>query len=639
MRTIDRKKKEQVSADSGGINVVLTITLLRIVLGIAACISVPLFSVPHPYSLVVLAVGGLIAGGEFLVAGISGFLHEDYFNRNTMLLIVFVISYIVGFGYEGSVLLILTQTGEVLSGYVKKIVREHVLSLTGLDFKIAHVLRGGLLVDNLLSEVHPGDEIIVKAGEYFPVDCVITEGNTTARPQLIDSKRPEVPVNIGDGVLAGSMNIGADVKCEVISDGASTATDILAVLKRSEAETELPALSRYFQPLMMGLAVLVGFMVALLADVDAYEAVHRALAIVTLSGVAPAYAGFGDIRFAARAGAACRGAVFASDQVFTQLGKSDHAVICADGILTDGKLRVSAAYSDTLDEETFLRTAAHVMAFASDAAAEAIVNAYDGDIVFEHIHDFREIPGLGVMAVYKGVPVVLGTQALMTNVKGLLPKKMSADRQMMFMLVGKRYAGYIVLSDPISVYTASVAGQLQDLGVGDLTFVTSYSNETAEKIADRSGIQSFQAGYSCDERMQYLEQMRETTDGTMAYFYHEKYAGEEHSAADFDVSVGGTTAQLVNGRCDVVAPSGRVSAIFEGMEASRNALRMCDASSYCMFAVKLLLTVFAGAGLVTVWFVAAFELLATLFVKVFATGAFREDTLNRFSKKKTKKQT
>lgn len=621
----------------GKINVGLTITLLRVIVGFALCIAVPMFSVPAPYSLALYAAAGLFAGIEFLASGISGVAHEDYFNRNSILLVVFIVSFIIGVGYEGVLLLIFAQLGLVLSEYVRNVSREHVLSITGLNFKTAHVYRGGILVDNFLEEIACGDEIVVRAGEYFPMDCVVMEGNSTAKAQLIDSKSLEFPLNIGDDVLAGTMNIGADVRCEVVSDGASTATDILSVLRKSEAVNE-PAIMRYFQPVMMAFAVVIGFVLVLMTDVDAYDAVHRALAVVALSGALPAYAGFGDIRFAARVGAATRGAVFASDEVFMKLGHSDMAVVCADGILTEGKLSVSAAYSENLDEETFLRVAAHAMAYSNDPAAEAIMNAYDGDIIFEHIQDFREIPNCGVMIVYNGVPVVLGTQALMANVKGLLPKKMSADRQMMFLLVGKQYAGYIVLTDPISDYTDSISGDMERFGVDHLAFVTSYSAETANKISGRTGIETFEAGYSCDERMQYVEQLREVTEGKMAYFYHEKYAAEEHSAADYDICVGGKTADLLNGRAEVVAPVGRASAVFEAMECAQNAQRMCEASAYCIFAVKLLLIVFAGAGLATVWFVAAFELIASLFVKVFAANAFNESTLQRFSKKKHKEK-
>ena len=620
----------------GRVDVKLTVQLLRIVFAVALIVSVPLFAVSHPYSLLLYLIGGLVAGGDLLIEGVKNFLREDYFTANTVLVVVFIVSYIIGVGYEGSLLLILSQAGTVLSDYVRKVVRNHIIDMTGLNFKTAKVFRGGLIVENFLKDIHSGDEIMVAAGEYFPVDCVIIEGNTTVRPQLLDSKQEEYAVNIGDTVFAGTMNLGVDVRCEVISEGASTATDILEVLKNSE-KIDKPIYAKYFQPFMTVFAVLIGFMLVLFTDVDAYDAVHRSLAVLTLSAALPAYAGVGDIRFAARAGAASRGAVFASDDIFNHLGACETAVICADGIMTDGKLRVTAAYSDEYDEDTFMCIAAHAMAHSSDPAAEAILNAYNGDIVFEWIEDFREIPNCGVMIVYRGTPVVLGTQALMSSVKGLLPKKMNADRQMMFMLVGKKYAGYIVLTDPISELAEMVSEQLQSFGVQNVEFVTSYSADTAQKISEISGVEQFSAGITCDERLQYVEQVSNRTAGKLAYIYSAKYGGDVHSAADYDVSIGCNTKAMRDGKADVICVNGRSEAVFEGLYAAQCAKQMSESATWCIMLVKLLLIVFAGAGLATIWFVAAFELIATLFVKVYAAGAFDEATLFRFGKKNNTK--
>lgn len=625
-------EKKQNKIDIG-----LTLRALRVVIGFAMCIGVPVFSAPWPYSLFIMMGGGLIAGGEFLFAGLKGFLHEEYFTRNTVLLIVFAVSYIIGVGYEGSMLLVLTQFGAIVSEYIRDLVRNHILSMTGLDFKTAHVYRGSLIVDNYLSELVPGDEILVKPGEYFPVDCIVAEGHSTVRPQLLDMKKEDYAVNLGDKIFAGTMNLGAELRCEVISDGASTAADILEVLRRP-ISVEPPSYERYFRPLMFAFAVFIGVMVVAVMDVDAYEAVHRGLAVLVLSGAVPAYAGFADIRFAARAGAAARGALFADDDVFMKLGQCDAAVLCADGLLTEGKLRVSAAYSELYDEDTFLCIAAHAMAYASDPAAEAILEVYNGDIVFERIRDFKEIPNCGVMIDYEGTTVVLGTQALMASVKGLLPKKMSADRQMMFMLVGKEYAGYFVLTDPISEVCDTVLSRMEDFGVGDTMFVTSYSTETADKISERSGITRFAAGLSCDERMQYVEQLGRDISGEYAYFCGERFTDEDHSAATYDVCVGSDTRKLMAEKADVVAVTGRFDAVLDGMKAAQSAVRMCNASANAMFVIKLLLIILAGAGLITIWFAASFELIATLFVKICSASAFDESTIDRFEKKSDTKR-
>ena len=210
---------------------------------------------------------------------------------------------------------------------------------------------------------------------------------------------------------------------------------------------------------------------------------------------------------------------------------------------------------------------------------------------------------------------------------------MSADRQMMFMLVGKEYAGYFVLTDPISELSDTIQMQMNEFGVGKTMFVTSYSSDTADKIAERSGIEQYASGLSCDERTQFVEQVGGETAGEYAYFCVKKYADEVHSGAEYDVYIGGDTKDLLSGRAEVVSITQRPEAVFEALRHAQSTVRMCNASANAILTLKLLLVMLAGAGLITIWFAATFELIATLFVKIYSASAFEEKTLERFQKK------
>ena len=606
--------------------------LIRIVLGIGLCAAVPVLSLPEPLSLIVMACGGLVAGIDLLFAGIYGLLHEDYFNRNTLLLVICVVSFIVGVGYEGSILLILTQIGLLISEYVRKKARDHVLALTGLQFDCAHVLHGEELVDTAPSQVSVGDEVIVHAGEYFPVDCIVIDGESSVDARLIDGKSEAVQVSAGDYILAGMLNLGGNLHCEVTSDGTTTASDILEVLRREEASA-LPMWVKVFQPLMMLFSVAIGVAIVLDGNVDAFEAVHRALAVVTLSSAVPAYAGVADIRFAARAGVASRGIVFATDSAFEAAGQCKTAVFCAEGTLTDGHLRVTEIHSEHLDEATFLKVAAHTMGYSETEAAEAIMDAYGQEIVLELVRDFTEIPNCGVKVIFDGVRVVLGTQTLMINLPGFVPVPASIDQQIYYMVVGNRYAGYLVLSDSVKEYADSLCTTMRGLGMDNLEFVTGYCEETAAIISQKTDIQRYAFERGADARIEYLEQVTEGMPAPHMYVYHSNYASDMHSSAALDVSISGKTSDLIHSRADVVIPGGRVSAVCDGIAAAHRAVQLSNISIGSILATKALLIALAAAGFIPVWFTATLELIATLFVKVFSTSAFHENS-TRFPKKK-----
>ena len=617
---------------NGKINWKLTFTLLRVVAGIALCASAPVFDLPTPIPTLLIAAGGLIAGIDLLIAGIYSLFHEDYFNRNTVLLIVFIITFIIGYGYEGSLLLILSQIGIFLTEYFQSKAREQILAMTGLSFQTAHVFRGGLLVDNDLHDIASGDEIVVHGGEYFPVDCVIIEGHSKLDFHLVDGVANETSADVGDVVRAGVLNIGSDLQCEVLSDGSSTADDILSILSVGE-QAERNLFTRFFQPVMLLFAVAVGLSLAMFGNVSAYEAVHRALIVVILSSAVPAFSNIPLIRYAARAGLASRGVVYASDEVFREIAECETAVFCAEGTLTAGQHQVAEIKSDRLDPDTFLKIAAHAMAYSQDPFAEPIAEAYGGEISLELVENFQEIPNFGVKVVFNGVPVIMGKQALMASLQGSIPESINLDQELMFMLIGNQFAGYMVFSDPVLDCAGDIASTMTTYGAEHLEFVTSYLESTAEIISEKTGIEQFASGHGRDARQQYVEQTAESTAGKMMYIYHSRFACEEHTDADFDICIGGEPQELLAERAEVIVTDKRPGAVCDCFTAAKNVLRLSNASAAFIIAVKALLAGLAIVGLSTIWFAVTMECIATWFVTIFSTSAFHEKTLHFFGKK------
>lgn len=616
-------EEESAQEPKKKIEVKLTVTLLCILFAIALCIAVPLFSVPEPISIVLFLIAGLLSGTDILLSGVYSLMHEDYFNRNSLLMVVFVVSFIVGVAYEGALLLIITQVSLLLNDYITKRNNEQVIAMTGLEFETAKVYEQDTITEKYLDEIQPGDEIIVSAGEYVPLDCVVIDGQSTIDAKLIDGISREKEASAGTAIIAGTLNLTGDLHCEVTSNGSTTASDILNILWKEEPIV-VPDIVRLFQPIMMVFSVLVGLFLAMRTEVHAYEAVHRALALIALSSAVPAFIGIPDIRFAARAGAASRGVVFGSDQAFKDTAATQSVVFSAEGTLTAGKQQVIRTHSLRLDSDTMLKIAAHAMAYAHGPEAEAVLDAYDGEIQFELIDDFKEIPNCGVDVVFNGIPVTVGAQAMMSDVQGFVHENVHVDQQMLFMSIGHQYAGYLVLADPIRKSAGTLASDMASFAVENIEFVTSYSEETAKVISERSGIKKYAASCGSDARLNYVEQVRESTTGKVTYMYNEQTAAECHSDADVDVSIGGKPTDLLSGKCDVVVPGGRPLAFTSGVAAANLANKMSNFAVYFVFGTKLILIMLAALGIIPVWFAVTLECIASLFTKVFASSAFHE---------------
>ena len=65
----------------------------------------------------------------------------------------------------------------------------------------------GRWIEISVDEVEPADELLVKAGELFPVDGVMIEGATSADESALTGEAIPVAKQIGDAVSGGTLNL------------------------------------------------------------------------------------------------------------------------------------------------------------------------------------------------------------------------------------------------------------------------------------------------------------------------------------------------------------------------------------------------------------------------------------------------
>lgn len=597
--------------------------LARVLAAALICFSVPAFSIPSPASVGLLLCAGLVAGVDLIMSGVKSVMQEEYFHKNAVITLIFIVSFCVGVGYEGALLMILTQVGIMLSDYISRQVEDQLLGMTGLEFETANEVVHGKTVERFLDEVQPGSEIDVMPGERFPLDCMVMDGVSVVDSSPVTGQTKPRNVTAGDTVLAGTVNLSQPLRCEVLcEEGESTADEILRILKHGSRTPEDLPVSKFFTPALMAVSVVFAILLAVSGSVDAYEAIHRALALFTLSSALPAFSGIRNIRFAARVGAASRGVIFADDLALEKTAGGRAAVLSAEGILTAGRQKVVRVESEQMDAQTILKIAAHAVAFSKDPNAGVLIEAYGGPIYIELVEEFVEIPNCGVKVQFEGVPVVLGTQALMAAA-GNAPGSTIPDQEVLYLTVGHALVGTITLSDPVRKSGAALREALEEQGIRKLSFVTSYAAPVAEKISRRSGIDTYRASCGNDGKLRTVEQIKEETPGCLLYICDEKRDQGIHSGADIDVVIGKRPDHAAQ-TADILLPGERPATIVSGLSAAQVARKMCRLSGMTVFATKAVLIGLAALGFTTVWFSAFVELAVTLGVQVFSCQAFYE---------------
>jgi len=84
--------------------------------------------------------------------------------------------------------------------------RQAIKEIIELSPKKAVVKRNGKEVEVSIDEIKVGDIIVVKPGEKIPVDGTIFFGSSSVNQAPITGESISVEKNVGDEVLAGTIN-------------------------------------------------------------------------------------------------------------------------------------------------------------------------------------------------------------------------------------------------------------------------------------------------------------------------------------------------------------------------------------------------------------------------------------------------
>ncbi len=112
--------------------------------------------------------------------------------------------------------------------------------------------------------------------------------------------------------------------------------------------------------------------------------------------------------------------------------------------------------------------------------------------------NFQSTPGQGIRGIVEGKSVAVGNIALMQAAGALGNEKSISTVQpggstTIFVAINDRYAGSIAIADPVKPSSANALRQLKAQGIR-LVMLTGDNQQTAQEIAQRLGIEDFQAG-------------------------------------------------------------------------------------------------------------------------------------------------
>lgn len=304
-------------------------------------------------------------------------------------------------------LLFLLLIGRWLDHQLKARARSAAGDLLALQAPAATVLDAGGERRIPLSEVRPGDRLLVRPGERIPVDGELESGASELDNSLLTGETAAVPVRAGQAVRAGALNLSGVLRLRALAASEDSALAAIARLVEAGAQAKSTYVrladkaAALYVPVVHTAAALT-FVGGWLLGLGPREALIRAVAVLIVTCPCALGLAVPAVQITASARLFRKSVLVKSGAALERLADVDHVVFDKTGVLTEGRPSlIDPVPAAVALAAPLARASRHPLARA--LAAEA----GDGPLAEE----VREHAGLGVEGVIDGRPARLGRAA------------------------------------------------------------------------------------------------------------------------------------------------------------------------------------------------------------------------------------
>lgn len=419
------------------------------------------------------------------------------------------------FDTAGTVMFLL-EVGELLEEWTrKKSVADLARCMSlNVDRVWLRTAQGEVLVP--VSQIQPGDAVVVRAGGIIPVDGLVLEGEVTVNQASLTGESIPVPKRPGGAVYAGTVVEEGECVLEVKqASGQSHYDQIVHMIEqseqmKSEAESKAANLADKLVPYTFA-GSLLSF--ALTRNVT------RALSVLMVDfscalKLAMPLAVLSAMREAGRAHITVKGGKF-----LEAVAAADTIVFDKTGTLTHACPRVAQVVPFGGKEEAeMLRLAACLEEHFPHSMANAVVEeAKRRGLRHEEYHSKVEyLVAHGIASTVDEERVLIGSAHFVFEDEGCIIPEGEQERfdalppeySHLYLAVGGQLSAVICISDPLREEAKEVLSALRALGITSTVMLTGDSYRTAAAIAAQVGVDDFRAGVLPADKAEYVAQLR-----------------------------------------------------------------------------------------------------------------------------------
>lgn len=394
-----------------------------------------------------------------------------------------------------------------------------------------------------LDDLDEGDILLVKTGGKIPVDGEVVSGSGTANEASITGESMPLGKKPGDPVYAGTIleNGTIRIKAEKVGDETTFGKIIELVEEaqdsKSQAERLIDRFSKYYTPVVLLLAIIVGLI---------SQDLELAVTILVLGCPGALVIGVPVSNVAGIGNGAKQGILFKGSEVITKFSKVDTIMFDKTGTLTYGDPRVSQVkkYGQGQLAEQLLVS---VEKESAHPLAKAITGYYE-DLEAKEVEASQVLQGGGIVAQVAGQQVLVGNRYLLDQYHVPVTKEMekdmeelaSAGNSLVLVAVNGQLELALGLKDEIRAGVKEDLAALKKLGVKNLLLLSGDNQKTVDLVAEELGLTEAYGQLLPEDKAEFVKK-RQAAGEIMAFVGDGINDSPSLARADIGIAMGSGT--------------------------------------------------------------------------------------------------
>jgi len=418
--------------------------------------------------------------------------------------------------------------GKYLEARAKIKTGDAIEKLLNLQAKTALVVRDGREVEIPVDQVVHGDLIIVKPAGKIPVDGVLTEGFSYVDESMVSGEPVPVEKNIGDKVVAGTINTTGSFTFQATKIGSETllAHIIQMVEEAQGSKAPIQALADKISSIFVPVVLVIAF-VTLIVWVgvgSSYLGFSQALSfgLVSFVGIlviaCPCALGLATpTAIIVGVGKGAKEGILIKDaSTLEKLHKVTTVVVDKTGTITKGKPELVSLknLSDKSDTDIIAILASLENKSEHPIAHAIVLYAREKNITLVPVEQFEMLKGRGISGIVGGMIYHTGSTRLALELGASfnssrlnLEEETREGKTPVVLVANGKALAVAMVADALKPEAKDAVAALHKLGI-QVVMLTGDDKNTAAYIAEQVGIDDVVAEVMPDDKLRTIQELQ-----------------------------------------------------------------------------------------------------------------------------------